>query len=65
MSVGANILGAIVNGVPRGKGYEVYGGSYYGTPEMRRSTAISPIRATVNDIPTPDVQQEQQGQQDV
>ena len=35
LNVGANVLGLIVNDVPRGKGYEVYGGSYYGTPEMR------------------------------
>jgi capsular exopolysaccharide synthesis family protein len=35
LNVGANLLGLIVNDVPRGKGYEVYGGSYYGTPEMR------------------------------
>ena len=35
LSVGSNLLGVIVNDVPRNKGYEVYGGSYYGTPEMR------------------------------
>jgi capsular exopolysaccharide synthesis family protein len=35
LSVGSNLLGVIVNDVPRGKGYEVYGGQYYGTPEMR------------------------------
>jgi len=38
LSVGANVLGLIVNDVPRGKGYEVYGGTYYGTPEMRTRT---------------------------
>ncbi|CAN5369080.1 hypothetical protein BH09PLA1_BH09PLA1_35790 [soil metagenome] len=38
LSVGSNVLGVIVNDVPRGKGYEVYGGSYYGTPEMRTRT---------------------------
>ncbi len=26
LSVGSNVLGVIVNDVPRGKGYEVYGG---------------------------------------
>jgi len=37
LSVGSNLLGVIVNDVPRNKGYEVYGGQYYGTPEMRTS----------------------------
>lgn len=39
LSVGANVLGVIVNDVPRGKGYEVYGGTYYGTPENRPRTS--------------------------
>jgi len=39
LSVGANLLGVIVNDVPRGKGYEVYGGSYYGMPESRNRSA--------------------------
>jgi capsular exopolysaccharide synthesis family protein len=30
LTVGAKILGAIVNDAPNRKGYEVYGGSYYG-----------------------------------
>lgn len=37
LSVGANVLGVIVNDVPRGRGYEVYGGTYYGMPEMRHA----------------------------
>jgi capsular exopolysaccharide synthesis family protein len=41
LSVGANVLGVIVNDVPRGKGYEVYGGSYYGTPEMRQRSGAA------------------------
>jgi capsular exopolysaccharide synthesis family protein len=43
LSVGARVLGAVVNDVPRGKGYEVYGGSYYGTPEMRSRTSPSNV----------------------
>ncbi len=45
LNVGANVLGLIVNDVPRGKGYEVYGGSYYGTPEMRKRTSVAALPA--------------------
>ena len=41
LSVGANLLGVIVNDTPRGKGYEVYGGTYYGMPEMRNAPAAA------------------------
>jgi len=34
LGVGARVLGAIVNDAPHRKGYEVYGGSYYGTPDV-------------------------------
>jgi hypothetical protein len=35
LAVGARILGAIVNDAPNRKGYEVYGGSYYGSIDVR------------------------------
>jgi capsular exopolysaccharide synthesis family protein len=34
LAVGARVLGAIVNDAPHRKGYEVYGGSYYGTADV-------------------------------
>ena len=34
MGVGARVLGAIVNDAPHRRGYEVYGGSYYGTSDV-------------------------------
>lgn len=34
MSVGARVVGAVVNDAPRSKGYEVYGGSYYGSVDV-------------------------------
>jgi capsular exopolysaccharide synthesis family protein len=34
MAVGAKVLGAIVNDAPNRKGYEVYGGSYYGNADV-------------------------------
>jgi capsular exopolysaccharide synthesis family protein len=40
LSVGANVLGVVINGVPRGKGYEVYGGGYYGSSDVRGPTAV-------------------------
>jgi capsular exopolysaccharide synthesis family protein len=51
LAVGARVLGAIVNDAPKRKGYEVYGGQYYGTadtayagvvPSTRRLTASTP-----------------------
>jgi capsular exopolysaccharide synthesis family protein len=33
LGVGARVLGAIVNDAPRSRGYDVYGGSYYGHVE--------------------------------
>lgn len=42
LGVGTNILGVIVNDASRGKGYEAYGGAYYGlatVPKSPRSTA--------------------------
>jgi capsular exopolysaccharide synthesis family protein len=33
LTVGARVLGAIVNDAPKRKGYDVYGGSYYGHQE--------------------------------
>jgi capsular exopolysaccharide synthesis family protein len=34
LTVGARVLGAIVNDAPNRKGYEVYGGSYYGNVDV-------------------------------
>ncbi len=34
LAVGARVLGVIINDAPRRKGYEVYGGSYYGQSEV-------------------------------
>jgi capsular exopolysaccharide synthesis family protein len=34
MAVGARVLGVIVNDAPHRKGYEVYGGSYYGQADI-------------------------------
>lgn len=34
LGVGARVLGVIVNDAPQRKGYEVYGGSYYGQPDV-------------------------------
>ncbi len=39
LAVGARILGAIVNDAPNRKGYEVYGGSYYGSIDVRTRQA--------------------------
>jgi polysaccharide biosynthesis transport protein len=42
LGVGTNILGVIVNDASRGKGYEAYGGAYYGlttVPKSPRSSA--------------------------
>ena len=51
LSVGARLLGAIVNDAPRRKGYEVYGGGYYyGSNDLRprqhdgRATYARPAR---------------------
>ena len=46
LSVGAKVIGAIVNGASRGKGYETYGGSYYGTPGMRGRVEAFPTPVT-------------------
>jgi capsular exopolysaccharide synthesis family protein len=41
MGVGARVLGAIVNDAPHSRGYEVYGGSYYGNVEVHaRNSSI-------------------------
>ncbi len=34
LAVGARLMGVVVNDAPHRKGYEVYGGSYYGQPEV-------------------------------
>jgi hypothetical protein len=44
LSVGARVLGAIVNDAPRKKGYETYGGSYYGGADV--AYAHKPAPAT-------------------
>jgi hypothetical protein len=36
MAVGARMIGAIVNDAPNRKGYEVYGGGYYGNVDSGR-----------------------------
>ncbi|MGH7180087.1 MAG: polysaccharide biosynthesis tyrosine autokinase [Tepidisphaeraceae bacterium] len=55
LSVGAKLLGAVLNDVPRGRGYEVYGGSYYGVPEMRQRTNeyASPGAERLQRLPRP------------
>ena len=47
LAVGAGCLGAIVNDAPNRKGYEVYGGSYYGQADIvvRSSDGHDEIRA--------------------
>jgi capsular exopolysaccharide synthesis family protein len=45
LSVGARLLGVIVNDAPHRKGYEVYGGTYYGQPDVS-------VRANLYDPPT-------------
>jgi polysaccharide biosynthesis transport protein len=47
ISVGARVLGVIVNDAPHRKGYEVYGGSYYGQADIvvRSSDGHDSIRA--------------------
>jgi len=42
LSVGSNILGVIVNDASRGKGYQTYGGAFYGTPSGSSSRAPTP-----------------------
>jgi hypothetical protein len=34
LTVGARVLGAVVNDAPKGKGYDVYGGHYYGNVDV-------------------------------
>jgi capsular exopolysaccharide synthesis family protein len=46
LSVGAKLIGAVVNGASRGKGYETYGGSYYGTPSSRGRNEMLPTPVT-------------------
>jgi capsular exopolysaccharide synthesis family protein len=53
LSVGAKVIGAIVNGASRGKGYETYGGSYYGTPGMRGRVEAFPTPVTTPMRPAP------------
>jgi capsular exopolysaccharide synthesis family protein len=59
LAVGARILGAIVNDAPNRKGYEVYGGSYYGSVDVRSRhgdrpqapvTAVRRIGPSTNDL---------------
>jgi capsular exopolysaccharide synthesis family protein len=42
LAVGGRILGAIVNDAPKSKGYESYGGGYYGTPDSGPRQAERP-----------------------
>jgi capsular exopolysaccharide synthesis family protein len=39
LAVGARILGAVVNDAPHSRGYEVYGGSYYGAVDVHPRAA--------------------------
>jgi len=48
LSVGAKVIGAIVNDAARGKGYETYGGSYYGTSAMRNAGEQHPMPSTTS-----------------
>ena len=41
LSVGAKVLGIIVNDASRGRGYDNYGGSYYGTSGMQSKNGYS------------------------
>ncbi|HVT89960.1 MAG TPA: hypothetical protein VHD56_13985, partial [Tepidisphaeraceae bacterium] len=40
LAVGARVMGAVVNDAPNRKGYEVYGGSYYGTEAVRQLPGV-------------------------
>jgi capsular exopolysaccharide synthesis family protein len=51
LSVGAKVIGAIVNDAARGKGYETYGGSYYGTAAMRGRGEAYPTPPTTSTYP--------------
>jgi capsular exopolysaccharide synthesis family protein len=55
LAVGARVLGAIVNDAPNKKGYEVYGGSYYGSPEVapRQSDRQGHTSTDFRRLPTP------------
>ena len=49
LSVGAKVLGIIVNDAARGRGYDNYGGGYYGMPDGRgpkNGIAIAPMPPT-------------------
>jgi capsular exopolysaccharide synthesis family protein len=53
LSVGAKVIGVIVNDAARGKGYQTYGGTYYGTPSMRgRGAEAYPSPPTTSMYPT-------------
>ena len=53
LSVGARVLGVIVNDAPHRKGYEVYGGSYYGQPDVAvRANLYDPPRSSRRTLPT-------------
>ncbi len=57
MSVGARLLGVIVNDAPHRKGYEVYGGSYYGQPDVSVRPSMhetTPPRSSRRRLPEPD-----------
>ncbi len=54
MSVGARVLGVIVNDAPHRKGYDVYGGSYYGQGDIVvRSTDGFDGEGTRRTLPKP------------
>ncbi len=53
LAVGTRILGAVVNDAPRKRGYEVYGGSYYGRGESSSPQRLPPqpdLPTDLNDI---------------
>jgi capsular exopolysaccharide synthesis family protein len=52
LSVGAKLIGAVVNDAARGKGYDTYGGTYYGTPSMRARGDAYPSPPTTSMYPT-------------
>jgi capsular exopolysaccharide synthesis family protein len=51
LGVGARVLGVIVNDAPHRKGYEVYGGSYYGQADVAVRPTIYEPRATRQSLP--------------
>jgi Mrp family chromosome partitioning ATPase len=57
MAIGANMIGAIVNDASNKKGYEVYGGSYYGNPDRAYSPETSISRRLTAPVPDDDDQE--------